>query len=242
MDWQLVREALCAGRRFTPTQPGYSALADTMMPSGASIEIFMQPDHEFLKLHDNGAAFDELARTGREIRSMSGLRRIVEASGCRLSPNGQIFLERLEPEKVSVGVAILADCSLRSALYLIEHSAVVKRDALDARVKEALRAHFPSGRPNWTVQGAKRQHRFDFGLELDGETVVVQTVTPYGSSISSAIVKGLDARKAPNSKIRPILVYDAEDHWSGENLAMLAYGGEPISSVRALEGKLNIAA
>lgn len=242
MDWQLVKEALCAGRRFTHTQPGFSALADTMMPSGASIEIFMQPDHEFLKLHDNGAAFDELARTGREIRSTVGLRRLVEASGCRLSENGQIFLDRLEPEKVGVGFAILADCSLRSAHYLIEHSTIMKRVALDARVKEALLARFPDGRPNWTVQGAKRQHRFDFGVLLDGETVVVQTVTPDSSSISSAIVKGLDARAAPNTKVRPVLVYDADDHWSGENLAMLAYGGEPISADRAMQGRLSLAA
>lgn len=242
MDWQSVKEALCAGRRFTQTQPGYSAMADTMMPSGATIEIFMQPDHEFLKLHDNGAAFDELARTGREVRSTAGLRRLVESSGCRLSTNGQIFLDRLEPEKVSAGFAILADCSLRSAHYLIEHSTFMKRVALDVRVKEALLSHFPEGRPNWTVQGAKRQHRFDFGVHLDGETVVVQTVTPDSSSISSAIVKGLDARAAPNAKVRPVLVYDAGDHWSGENLAMLAYGGEPISTDRALQGRLSLAA
>ena len=242
MDWELVKDALCAGRRFSQTQPGYSALADTMMPSGASIEIFMQPDHEFLRLHDNGAAFDELARTGREVRSITGLRRLVDASGCRLSVNGQIFLERLEPEKVFAGLAILADCSLRSAHYLIEHSITMKRVALDERVKEALLVRFPDGRPNWMVQGAKRQHRFDFGVHLDGETVVVQTVRPDSSSISSAIVKGLDAKASPSSTVRPVLVYDADDQWSGENLAMLAYGGEPISAERAIAGRLTFAA
>lgn len=239
MDWQSVKAALCEGRRFTATARGYSVIADTMMPSGGVIEIFLQSDRELLTLHDGGAAFDELARNGLEARSLSGVRRLADEIGCRLNDDGALFMDRVPIGKIAGSVAVLADLSLRSALFLQQHAAKRRRSNLDARIQATLILRFPEGRANYIFQGRRRQHSFDFGYEAEGHTVLVEAVTPESATINAAIVKSMDSSKAEEGRAFPILVYDASDGWNSDALGLLAYSGGRVLSIDYLrEGDL----
>ncbi len=234
MDWRAVKIALCEGRQFTETAHGFSVIADTMMPSGAVIEIFLQADHDVLRLHDNGAAFDEIARHGREATSMVGLRNLMSKSRLRVDDCGAIFMDRLAPEKVAVGVAILADASLRAAQFLTSHSKLHRRQPLDTRLQDALRLVHREGRKGWQFQGRHRQHRFDFGFMQDGRTVLVDAVNPDPSSVNSAVVKSLDAARADQGNARPVLVYDAADGWPSGLMNLLGISGAECVSIDAV--------
>lgn len=242
MDWQQIRQALCDGRHFSSTARGYSAIADTMMPSGAVIEVFMQADHQYVTLHDGGAAFDELARHGREVRTLRGVRNLLREIGLRVTDDGTIFMDRVEPENVAGALAVIADASLRSAYYLLQHAAPLHRVRLDRRVKDILRLQFPNGRAEYSFEGKRRQHTFDFGFELDQHVILVEAVTPDITSISSAIVKSMDATNADRGRARPILVYDRDDEWNSADLGLLSDHGKAVAFDRLTQADWLLAA
>lgn len=241
MDWREIKAALCASRDFKQVRDGVSVLADTMMPSGLLIRIHMQLRDGLLFLHDNGAAFDELAQHGGECRSAGAVKRMLAASNFRLTAEGQIFRDAVHPREVGAGVALLADASLRAAHFMLAHCKVKVGQPLDVRVTDALRRRFPNGTPKFRYDGQARQQTFDFGFDHDGQVVLVDAVSPDLSSVNSAIVKSLDAVRAPNSRARPILVYDEADHWPSDALTLLAMAGERVSFKRVAEGRLLVA-
>lgn len=234
MDWQAVRHRICEGRRFQETQKGFRIMADTMMPSGHAIQIYMRSDHGKLVLHDDGASFDELAAHGREASSLGGVRAMLAEVDLRLDENGTIFMDRLDPEKVAVGIAVLADASLRTAQFLLARSKIRRPETLDRTVQDRLRVVFPDGRPNFHFQGRSRQHKFDFGVATDAGTFLVDAVTPDASSVNAAVVKTMDVLRSED-QARPILVYDRNDGWKSGMLELLTMGGGEYLSIDALD-------
>lgn len=241
MDWHRIRQLLCDARRFSEVDGGCSVIADTMMPSGGVIEIFMQPDHDLLTLHDGGAAFDELAREGREVRSLRGARNLLGEIGLRLTDEGTIFMDRVAIDKVAVGVAVLADASQRTAQYLLQHAVRQPRVRLDQRVKDTLMKRFPLGKSEYVFDGKRRQHVFDFGTSLDGKTLLVEAVTPELSSIGAAILKSIDAHSAERGNPWPILIYDSDDDWDSASLGLLSDNAHTMAFSNLASGNLVLA-
>ena len=62
--------------------------------------------------------------------------------------------------------------------------------------------------------------------------MLVQAVSPDMSSVSSAVLKALDAKQAPNVRVRPILVFDRKAGWNSSELNMLELGGEGMEFER----------
>jgi hypothetical protein len=239
MDWQEIKTALCASRDFTHVHDGVRVLADTMMPSGMLIHVHMQMRDGFLHMHDNGAAFDELAQHGRECKSASAVKRLLEETNFRLTSEGQIFRDRVRPEDVGVGVSMVADASLRAAQYMLAHSKSRIGQPLDVRVRDALHRRFPNGTPKFRFNGRAKQQVFDFGFEHEGEIVLVDAVSPDASSVNAAIVKSLDVVRSTEHRARPILVYDHRDGWSSDILGLLDMApGHPVSFERVADGRL----
>lgn len=238
MDWQEIKAALCASRDFKQVPDGYSVIADTMMPSGLIIRVHLQLRNGRLFMHDNGAAFDELACTGAECRSASAVRNMLSETKFGLSNDGKVFRDDIDPVNVGTGVAMVADASFRAAAFMLAHAKVKVGQPLDVRVRNALRQRYPQGTPKYRFDGEARQQTFDFGFEYDGRTVLVDAVTPDLTSVNAAIVKSLDAMHAPQSNARPILIYDESDHWTSDHLNLLKLGGERVSFKRVAEGRL----
>lgn len=238
MGWQEIKEALCASRDFKQVRDGYSVLADTMMPSGMLIRVHIQLRDGLLFLHDNGAAFDEIACHGVECRNPSPVRAMLSETRFRLTPEGQIFRDAVKPDDVGAGVSMIADASLRAAQYMLAHNKARIGKPLDVRVREALRLRFPDGMVQYRFVGQSRQQTFDYGFEYDQQTILVDAVQPDLSSVNSAIVKSLDALRAPNGRARPILIYDEADHWPSDMLNLLGMAGERVSYKRIEQGRL----
>lgn len=239
MDWQEIKAALCASRDFTPVHDGMRVLADTMMPSGMLIRVHMQMRDGLLHLHDNGAAFDELAQHGREFKSALALKRLLAETNFRLTPEGQIFRDNVRPENVGAGVSMVADASLRAAQYMLAHSKARVGQPLDVRVRDALRSRFPNGTPKFKFNGKAKQQVFDFGFEHGGEIILVDAVSPDASSVNAAIVKSLDAFNSTEFRARPILVYDHQDGWTSDVMSLLEMApGRPVSLERVVDGRL----
>ncbi|QZP07799.1 hypothetical protein [Caenibius sp. WL] len=239
MDWQEIKEALCASRDFTPVHDGVRVLADTMMPSGLLIHIHIQMRDGLLFMHDNGAAFDELSQHGKSFPAVGHVRRLLTETGFRLTPEGEIFRDRIKLNDVGIGVALVADASLRAAQYMLAHSKVRVGQPLDVRVRDALRQRFPEGTPNFKFTGHAKQQTFDFGIEQDGEVILVDAVSPDSSSVNAAIVKSLDVVRAQELRARPILVYDERDGWTSDAMNLLGMAaGERMSFARVSEGRL----
>lgn len=229
MDWQRIKDSICEGRQFTLTDAGCSVLADTILPSGGVVYVHLQARGDHLSAHDNGAAFDELSRHGGEIRSMTGVRRMLAETGFSVTDDGVIWRHRLPPSRAADAVSIVSDASLRAAQYLLDHAKLPAADPLDRRLQDLLRIRYPNGRSNFAVRGKHRQHTFDFGVVLGEQTVLIQAVTPDPSSVAAAIVKGMDAREAPGANVVPLFVYDPMDHWQSGTLSMLDFGGRGVS-------------
>ena len=195
------------------------------MPSGGLVWVTIQARGDLYTAHDGGAAFDELARQAAEVSSFVGLRKMLSETNFRLTDDGVIWCDGLSQEAVADCASFVGDASLRAAQYLLANSSVPGGARLDSRVKDALRLRYPEGHPDFVLQGLNRQHTFDFGVTLRDEIIVVQAVTPEAGSISAAIVKGLDATKAPNIRVRPVFIYDPADDWGSDRLNMLGLAG-----------------
>lgn len=242
MKWQIIKSTLCEGRDFTLTDQGCRVRADTMMPSGGCIEIHIQSRMSGLYLHDGGAAFDEMARHALEVKSTGGLKRMLAQTGFGLTDNGEVFRDGFSIDKVAIGVALVADASLRAASFMASHSKRPASFPIDRKVKDALRLRYPTGRPDFHFNGKNRQHKFDFGVTVDGETFLVQSVTPDMSSVSSAVLKAIDAKEAPDVNVRPILVFDRNAGWNSGELNMLEFGGTGMELARIEKELLPLAA
>jgi hypothetical protein len=227
MDWSQIKEAICAGRDFTVLDHECRVLSDVTMPSGGVVHVHIQPRHGELFLHDGGAAFDELAMNAVEVRSLRGVRAMLKRDDIVMAEDGRIWCERLPLEKVAVGIAVVADASLRAAAYMMARGFVAKSSPLDTRVRDALHRRYPQGRPKFAFEGKNRQHVFDFGAQDDDRIVLIDAVTPEPSSINSAIVKAIDARQA-NSNVVSLFVFDPEDDWPSASLSMLQLGGRSV--------------
>ncbi|MET3287056.1 UNVERIFIED_ORG: hypothetical protein ABIC34_003877 [Sphingomonas sp. 1057] len=221
------------------TEEGCCVRADTMMPSGLVIKVHIRPDGDSLFLHDGGAAFDELACQGLSFSKLPALRRMLGDTGFGISTDGLVHRSRVPLEKVATGVAFLADASLRAAQFMIERAEAIAAKPLDREVKEALRLRYPQGRPNFMVAGKNRQHRFDFGMSVDGETVVIEAVNPDHASINAAIVKALDVKEVPDSRTTAFFVIDPLAHWKSDQLNMLGLGGISITLERLKSAPLH---
>jgi hypothetical protein len=242
MDWQAVKSAICEGRAFTVTDEGCRVLSDTIMPSGGAIFVHLQSRTDHLMAHDGGAAFDEIARHAVQIGSLSGVRRMLEETGFSLTEEGTVWRDRFSVDEAHVAIALVADASSRAADYMLKKGKVHTGIPLDQRLRDALHARFPQGRPNYEFAGRHRQHRFDFGMKQGDRLVLVQSVSPEQTSIASAIVKGLDAQAAENSNVVPIFVFDPADHWTSGSLDLLELGGRSVEIDAASHGRLPLAA
>ncbi|OAN52831.1 hypothetical protein [Sphingobium sp. TCM1] len=243
MDWQEIRQALCDARGFKPVHDGHSVRTDTMMPSGAVIRVHIQLRDGRLSIHDNGAAFDELARHGGELKSSGGVKRMLAETDFQLMPTGEIFRHDIDPAQVGVGVALVADASLRAATFMLAHAKVKTGLPLDVRLKNSMLTRYPAGRADFKVDGKARLQKFDFGLQTENEIIVLDAVSPDLSSVNAAIVKSLDAKQAPEIHARPILVYDDDqDHWPADAMNLLAMAGERVSFRSLDEGQFRLAA
>jgi hypothetical protein len=228
-DWQAIRTAICEGRRFALTEQGAKVMADTIMPSGMAINIHIEQRASGLFLHDGCAAFDELARHGLGFSKDGLLAGMLRKTNFGVS-EGMIFRDKVAMTNIAVGIAITADASFRAATYMLENADSPKVKALDVRVRDALRLRYPMGRPNFVVEGKNRQHTFDFGVVLNGETVLVEAVIPDAASINAAIVKALDVAQSDTIKARPVFVYDPLARWKSGQLSLLNLGGRSIEA------------
>ncbi len=238
MDWQLVKSIICDGRGFSVDGNTCQVLADTLMPSGALIHIHLQAKTDHLMAHDGGGAFDELSRHAVDIRSLRGVRAMLSEVGFKVSDSGVIYRDRFPVEKAHDAICLTADASFRAASFMLAHGKVSGNVPLDRKLQDAMRARFPHGHANFTFAGKHRQHKFDFGFEDHGKTVLLQSVNPEQSSISSAIVKGLDATASGESNVVPIFVFDPADEWSSGSLNMLALGGRQVEIGAIQRGEL----
>lgn len=231
MDWAQVRHQICAARRFTEVDQGVRVVSDAIMPSGAVVYIHLQSRGDCLAVHDGGAAFDELARHAAEIKTLVGVRRMFSDTSLRVADDGFIWLDRVAIQNVGVALSILSDASVRAANYMLSRATVDAREKLDKRVKSKLHELYPAGHSNFTLKGLHRHHTFDFGVNIDGKTFVVEAVTPEQNSISSAVVKGLDAQKTDEHKrmVVPVFVIDRDDDWESDSLNLLSLGGSHMS-------------
>lgn len=242
MDWQQVKAAICEGRRFRLTDAGCRVLADTLMPSGAMVYVHIQSRSDSLSAHDGGAAFDELARTGGTISSLAGLNRMLSETNFRVTEDGVIWRDRIPIDKAATAIVLVSDASVRAARYLIEHASVKSGPPLSQRVKEALQVRFPNGRANFSFEGRHRQHTFDYGFVTQDRTYLVQAVSPDSTSISAAIVKGLDAQEAEHGNVVPIFAYDPSEKWLSGALGMLNLGGTRMTVDALKQSALPLAA
>ena len=211
-------------------------LSDVIMPSGAAIYIHMRPAGEHLFVHDNGAAFDELARHGVTVKNMAGVRRMLAETNYDVSNEGIIHVPHVQLDDAGLIISFVADASLRAAIYMLEKAKPGVSVRLDRKLVDSLRLAYPEGRPDIRFSGRNRQHRFDFGFKVGERTVLVDAVTPDPVAVNAAIVKSMDVLNAENSAARPILVYDANDGWRSDLLNLLPIGGGECVSFDSVQG------
>ena len=204
------------------------------LPNGSLLKVRMRPAGDGLWIvSDGGAAFDEAIYSGIEAPTFNlNVRRAIRSKGLSFV-DGRIESPRVDTASLFTASVIVANTARDVAEALLILGARGDEQSLEQRAREALVAKFHTwvlSKP-LTISGAsERLHKFDTALSLpDGRRVLIDVVKHQGNSINSTIVANMDVRRLGDESLVQRIVFDPEENWKPEEIALLKEGATPVA-------------
>ncbi len=137
----------------TMTRTEHGALVHThcMMPSGATVNVFVQPAIDGFLVSDNGAVLGEISGTGVSDEHVDRhVSRIAKQRGLRFH-EGSIFSPKVSASEVPLAVILVANVAKDAADYVIE---TCHREIDERPIHEVVSSF--AGDRNHTIEGPIR--------------------------------------------------------------------------------------
>jgi hypothetical protein len=233
---------LCA-----PDGDGFVVTTHCQLPNGSLVKVRIRPagGGQWIA-SDGGAALDEAVASGVEIPTFNlNIRRAIRSKGLSFA-EGRIESPRVGTESLFNATVVVANAARDIAEALLMIGGDLREEKLERRARAILVSKFHSwvlAKPV-TIQGAsERAHRFRNALNLpDGRRVLIDVVKHQGNSINSAVVSNLDVRRLEDPRIVQRIVFDPDEMWKPEEIALLEVGAIPIALPSLAQAITRIAA
>ncbi|BCW89018.1 hypothetical protein sos41_21730 [Alphaproteobacteria bacterium SO-S41] len=198
--------------------------------SGTGAQAYIEGGERSFVVSDGGGAIREFISAGGGDDARKHLN-AAKAYGLEVSQSGWIFRSGVCPEELTGWVpmiieqSIAADNRLRRA-HARKQAAVHFKE----RVNEIIRLvpSIKASRGAHATGASLKKHLFDFGLEINGKTLVIDAVVQDANAINSAIVSHLDVSQAHNPNVIQRIVYDDTSPWKTADLALLGVGAPTL--------------
>jgi hypothetical protein len=211
----------------------HGALVHThcMLPSGPTINVFVQPSVDGFVASDHGAAFSE-ARASGVVPDLyiKSIRRSLETRGLQLI-SGQIWSPNVRRDEVPLATIQVANPTKEKAEYLVSRERVDARPSISELFPKLLLRKWGSNvvKEGIALRGkSDKLYKFDNVVILkSGIKAIFETVNHHANAINARVVTSLDIQAANPSGVSPHLVFDDRDRWLPEEIALLKTADVP---------------
>ncbi len=226
------------GRVIVPTHCLY--------PSNGVITVIVEGGVSSFRVHDDGAALDELeASSGIIANPMGIMRSATRRHGVHITDAGVIYSPVLGVNELTAAIVLVANASKEAAHRLIDGMRPRPRRNFRFELEKLLESEFgrmPVRRSS-PIVGAHKPHRFDYVVIVSEQRqLLIDGVTPDSSSINAAVVAHLDVKEAKLPNVVQRIVYDDGEAWKAEDLSLLSIGAPAVPFSRAREALKRAAA
>jgi hypothetical protein len=219
------------GRVLVPTHCIY--------PSNGVVTVVVEGGASRFKVHDDGAALEELdATAGLVAYPIAIMRSATRQQGLEVSDAGVIFSPLIDIDDLPAMISLVANASKEAAHRLIDSMKPRPRRNFRLELEKLLEAEFGhiALRRSSPVSGLHKPHRFDYVVHISEQRrLLLDAVTPEASSVNAAVVAHLDVRQAHLSDVVQRIVYDDEEKWRAEDLSPLSVGAPAVAFRQARE-------
>jgi hypothetical protein len=208
-----IRAALKAFEGCTETPDGFRVQTHCVYPSFDPVHVFAMRFGAGYRVHDGGGAVRAAWTHGRDERAY---RKIMERNALRF---GVPFVANTYAVTVPttdwLGSALIAvaNTSSAAAIETIEHISTATEIALEQRIFDVLTEVVPRsslGR-EITIRGKSgKSYNFDFVIQNDYRTTLIDAVSPHHVSIASKFVAFSDAPATIDRSTAKYAVFDRE--------------------------------
>ena len=216
------------------------------LPNGSLVKVRIRRSGGGWIVSDGGVALDEAIASGIEKPAFGmNVRRAIREKGLSFV-DGRIETPRISDESLFNATVVIANTARDIAESLIYLGSAFTEDKLESRVRKILIGRFHawvSGKPVIIKGASERDHKFENVLYLpDGRKVLVDVVKHQGNSINSAVVANLDVQRLGNAELIQRIVFDPNESWKNEEIALLSVGALPVALPSLGESIAKIAA
>lgn len=234
-----VMEVLADMTNLRRTANGALVRTSCVLPSGSLLNVSVQPAIDGWIVCDEGAVVADAMAHGFDVDfSLRGLASKLSREGLKVE-KGRIYSERVSSGELPFMVAYLATASIEASRWLLnsasKHSkrgvSDVLSELVDRRYSE-IRLHDPL-----EVFGhSSKSYSFDNVLLLPNrKKLILDPVTRHDGSIKSRLVANLDVSQAGYENLIQRIVYDDDEGWEQQELALLNVGAPTVKMSRVEE-------
>jgi hypothetical protein len=217
-----------------------------LYPSNGVVSVVVEGGADTFRVHDGGAALDELDSAGGIVPyPIAIMRAATRRLGVEVSDPGVIFAPFTTQKNLAGTIVIVANASKYAAHKLIDSMRPQPRRNFRFELEKLLESEFGhvTLRRSSAVAGAHKPHKFDYVIHFgEQRQLLLDGVSPGASSINAAVVAHLDVRQANVPNVVQRIVYDDEEKWKAEDLSLLSVGAPAVPFSRAREVLKRLAA
>ena len=232
-------EILADWTNLRRTENGAMVRTSCVLPSGTLLNVSVQPAMDGWIVSDEGSVVADVMAHGFDVElSLKGLSNKLSRIGLKVE-KGRIFSERVSTSELPFMVAYLATESLDASKWLMKSAAQKSRRGVGDQLNELIDrkyAEFRLTEPLSILGNSSKQYRFENVLLLPTkERLILDPVTRHDGSIKSRLVANLDVKQANHEGLVQRIVYDNEEGWEQQELALLSVGAPTVSLSRVEE-------
>lgn len=243
MAWD-VMDLLAEWPQIIRTERGAMVRTSCVMPSGSLLSVSVQPAIDGWIVSDEGSAFWEAECGGRSAEpNIQGLQSRLSKKGLNVE-RGKIHSGRVSSAELPYMVAYLATATLDAAIWLSEKVKAIPKENITDSLPLLLRTKYPNlvlPEPLTLTGDTENSYIFKNVLLLPSRNrLILDPVLHQSGSIKSRVIANLDVGLANHDMLIQHIVYDDEDEWSQQELALLQVGAPVValSSVRKVVDRL----
>jgi len=224
--------ALADMNNLRRTENGALVRTSCILPSGSLLNVSVQPAIDGWIVCDEGAVVSDAMAHGFDVDfSLKGLANKLSRDGLKVE-NGRIYSARVSSGELPFMVAYLATAAIEASRWLVNSAAKHSKLGIADVLKELVDRRYADIRLNEPLEvfgNSSKLYAFDNVLMLPNrKKLILDPVTRHDGSIKSRLVANLDVAQANHQNLIQRIVYDEEDGWEQQELALLSVGAPAI--------------
>ena len=234
-----VMEVLAEWQQFRRTERGAVVRTSCILPSGSLLSVSVQPTIEGWIVCDEGSVVADVLGHGFDVdSSLKGFAMKLNKIGLHVE-HGKIYSDRVSNGDLPYMVAYVATAALDAAKWLLTSASKSEKKSVETLLKQIINDRFNDYRmtePLTLFGNSSKSYSFENVLILPSKKrLILDPVTRHDGSIKSRLVANLDVAQAGHADLIQRIVYDSDEDWEQQELALLAVGAPTVRLSRVEE-------